>query len=69
MSTFMCPPAVDLASLNICLVVSHVCIVPSGSSHDAASVFGPGLAAASDVVAHTKVVAHLMCHGCRDTHS
>lgn len=44
-------------------------VVPSSSSHDATSVFGLRLAAASTVVAHAEIVAHLVCHGGSHTHS
>lgn len=56
-------------SLIICLVMGQLCVVPCSSGHDAASVFGPRLAAACTVMAHAEVVAHLVCHGGGDTHS
>lgn len=38
-------------------------IVPSSRSHDTASILWFCLAAACDIMTHTEVVAHLMCHG------
>lgn len=52
----------------VLLGCSGWCLVPSGSRHDAASVVSAGLAAVVHVVAHAKVVAHLVRHGGCHTH-